>query len=201
MKTNFFEQVAGLQINGNLLLNIHHDETGVITVSAVLKKGNITATAGNSLPPMLFKGTATELDEGFFEQLAQPVKLTVGLISNLETYQKELEKVKKNAKTDKSKTDKPAANETDDDDREEEENNLFTPVADDKEAKAEKKRLFDEAMDRVKELAKQMKYTEALAQLPDPAEYPDKAELLASKRQEIQTGKDLYDKLAQQFND
>jgi hypothetical protein len=56
-------------------------------------------------------------------------------------------------------------------------------------------------MDRVKELAKQMKYAEALAQLPDVAEYPDKAELLSVKRQEIQAGKDLYDKLAQQFND
>lgn len=199
MKTNFFEQIAGLQINGNLLLNIHHDETGVITVSAVLKKGNITATAGNSLPPMLFKGTAPELDEGFFEQFAQPVKQTAGIITNLEAYQKELEKVKKNGKTDKDKTGNSTATEPEDD--KDDEQNLFTPQADDTQAKAEKKRLFDDAMEKSKELAKQMKYAEALAQLPDPAEHPEKAELIESRRKEILAGKEIYDKLANQFKD
>ncbi|RCH56816.1 hypothetical protein DJ568_02885 [Mucilaginibacter hurinus] len=199
MKTNFFEQIAGLQINGNLLLNIHHDETGVITVSAVLKKGNITATAGNSLPPMLFKGTATELDEGFFGQFAQPVKQTVGIINNLETYQKELEKAKKNGKNDKDKIAKGGATEPEDD--KDDEQNLFSPQVDDTEAKAQKKRLFDEAMERSKELAKQMKYVEALAQLPDPADHADKAELIESRRKEILAGKEIYDKLANQFKD
>lgn len=197
MKTNFFEQIAGLQINGNLLLNIHHDETGVITVSAVLKKGNITATTGNSLPPMLFKGTAAELDEGFLSQFAQPVKQTVGIINNLETYQKELEKAKKNGKSEKAGKTGVAEPEDDKDD----EQNLFSQQTDDAEAKAEKKRLFDEAMDKSKELAKQMKYTEALAQLPDPAEYPDKAELIESRRKEIEAGKEIYEKLANQFKD
>ncbi|WP_431199571.1 PRTRC system protein E [Mucilaginibacter sp. P19] len=199
MKTNFFEQIAGLQINGNLLLNIHHDETGVITVSAVLKKGNITATAGNSLPPMLFKGTATELDEGFFGQFAQPVKQTVGIINNLKTYQKELEKAKKNGKHDKDKTAKGGATEPEDD--KDDEQNLFSPQVDDTEAKAEKKRFFDDAMEKSKELAKQMKYAEALAQLPDPADYADKAELIDSRRKEIEAGKEIYDKLANQFKD
>ncbi|WPU98438.1 PRTRC system protein E [Mucilaginibacter sp. cycad4] len=197
MKTNFFEQIAGLQINGNLLLNIHHDETGVITVSTVLKKGNITATAGNSLPPMLFKGTAPELDEGFFSQFAQPIKQTVGLINNLEAYQKELDKAKKNGKNDKDKT----AKATEPEDDSEDEQNLFTQQADYTEAKAEKKRLFDDAMEKSKELAKQMKYAEALAQLPDPADYADKAELIASRRKEIEAGKEIYDKLANQFKD
>ncbi|MFD2871956.1 PRTRC system protein E [Mucilaginibacter ximonensis] len=201
MKTNFFEQIAGLGFNGNFLLNIHQDETGVQTVSVILKRESVKATAGTNLPPMLFKATAQELDEGFFEQLAQPVKQTAGLITNLETYQKEVEKAKKNAKPDKDKTAKATTAEPDEEDDKEDDNNLFTPQEDDKQAKAEKKRLYEEAMDRVKELAKQMKYAEALAQLPDPAEYPDKAELIEAKRQEIQAGKDLYDKLAQQFND
>jgi PRTRC genetic system protein E len=200
MKTNFFQQLAGLGFNGNFLLNIHQDETGVQTVSVILKKDNIKATAGSNLPPMLFKATAQELDEGFFEQLAQPVQQTAGLISNLEAYQKEVEKARKNAKPDKDKTAKSATAETDDDEQEDD-TNLFTPKEDDKQVKLEKKKLYDEAMDRVKELAKQMKYVEALAQLPDAAEYSDKAELIEAKRQEIQTGKDLYDKLAQQFND
>jgi PRTRC genetic system protein E len=196
MKTNFFQQIAGLGFTGNFLLNIHQDETGTQTVSVVLKKEK----AVDGLPPMLFKATADELDEGFFEQLAQPVRQTAGLITNLETYQKELDKAKKNAKPEKAKAGKPADNETDDDEQEEH-NNLFTPPEDDKQAKAEKKRLYEEAMERVKNLAQSTKYAEALANLPDVADYPDKAEAIEAKRKNLQGGKDAYDKLTASFND
>jgi PRTRC genetic system protein E len=196
MNTNFFQQIAGLSFKGNFLLNIHQDETGVQTVSVVLKKDK----AIDSLPPMLFKATAEELDEGFFSKLAEPVKQTAGLISNIETYQKELEKAKKNAKPDKAKANKPADTEQDDDDKDEE-SNLFTPPGDDKEAKAEKKRLYDEAMERVKNLAQNTKYAEALANLPDVVDYPDKAETIEAKRKTLQAGKEAYDKLTASFND
>lgn len=196
MKTNFFQQIAGLGFNGNFLLNINQDETGVQTVSVVLKKDK----AIDGLPPMLFKATADELDEGFFEQLAQPVQQTAGLISNLESYQKELDKAKKNTKPDKAKAGKPAESETDDDEQDEQ-NNLFTPPEDDRQAKAEKKRLYDEAMERVKELAQNTKYAEALSNLPDIADHPDKAEAIEGKRKTLQAGKDAYDKLTASFND
>jgi PRTRC genetic system protein E len=168
----------------------------VQTVSVVLKKDK----AIDGLPPMLFKATADELDEGFFGKLAEPVQQTAGLITNLENYQKELDKAKKNAKPDKAKAAKPAETEQDDDDKDEE-SNLFTPPGDDKEAKAEKKRLYDEAMERVKTLAQNTKYAEALANLPDVAEYPDKAEAIESKRKTLQAGKEAYDKLTASFND
>lgn len=196
MKTNFFQQIAGLGFNGNFLLNINQDETGVQTVSVVLKKDK----AIDGLPPMLFKATAGELDEGFFEQLAQPVQQTAGLISNLESYQKELDKAKKNAKPDKAKAGKPAENDPGEDEQDEE-TNLFTPPEDDKQVKAEKKRLYDEAMERVKSLAQQTKYAEALAQLPDVTDYPDKAETIEAKRKTLQANKEAYDKLTESFND
>jgi len=196
MKTNFFQQIAGLGFNGNFLLNINQDETGVQTVSVVLKRDK----AIDGLPPMLFKATAGELDEGFFEQLAQPVQQTAGLISNLESYQKELDKAKKNAKPDKAKAGKPAENDPGEDEQDEE-TNLFTPPEDDKQVKAEKKRLYDEAMERVKSLAQQTKYAEALAQLPDVTDYPDKAETIEAKRKTLQANKEAYDKLTESFND
>lgn len=196
MKTNFFQQIAGLGFKGNFLLNINLDETGVQTVSVVLKKDK----AIDGLPPMLFKATVGELDEGFFEQLAQPVKQTAGLISNLESYQKELDKAKKNAKSEKAKAGIPAGDESDGDDKDEE-NNLFTPPDDDKQAKAEKKRLYDEAMEKVKELARNTKYAEALSNLPDVADYPDKAEAITAKRKTLEAGKEAYDKLTASFND
>ncbi|MFA6245457.1 MAG: PRTRC system protein E [Mucilaginibacter sp.] len=196
MKTNFFQQIAGLGFKGNFLLNINQDETGVQTVSVVLKKDK----AIDGLPPMLFKATADELDEGFFEQLAQPVRQTAGLINNIESYQKELEKAKKNGKPDKAKAGKPAESDPEDDEQDEQ-NNLFTPPEDDKQAKAEKKRLYDEAMEKVKQLAQNTKYAEALSNLPDVAEYPDKAEAIESKRKTLQAGKEAYDKLTASFNE
>jgi len=196
MKTNFFQQIAGLGFTGNFLLNIHQDEKGEQTVSVVLRKDK----AIDGLPPMLFKATADEFDEQFFDKLAEPVRQTAGLISNIESYQKELEKAKKNAKPDKAKAGKSA--ETDpEDDEQDEQNNLFTPPEDDKQAKAEKKRQYDEAMEKVKELAQNTKYAEALSNLPDVAEYPDKAEAIEAKRKTLQAGKDAYDKLTESFYD
>lgn len=196
MKTNFFQQIAGLGFIGNFLLNIHQDEKGEQTVSVVLRKDK----AIDGLPPMLFKATADEFDEQFFDKLAEPVRQTAGLISNIESYQKELEKAKKNAKPDKAKAGKSA--ETDpEDDEQDEQNNLFTPPEDDKQAKAEKKRQYDEAMEKVKELAQNTKYAEALSNLPDVAEYPDKAEAIEAKRKTLQAGKDAYDKLTESFYD
>lgn len=199
MKTNFFEQISAFAFEGNMLLNIHNDNKGQLTVSVVLRKGDISATAGNTLPPMTVVGTAAELDEGFFTELATPVKQTIGLVNNLETYQKELEKAK-NKNTGNGKKTKPA-DEAGDDNDSGEANDLFARQADDKQANAEKKRFFDEAMERAKELAKQMKYTEALAQLPDPTDYPEQVETLNKRRKEVQAGEETYDKLTQQFND
>jgi PRTRC genetic system protein E len=198
MKTNFFQQIAGLGFNGNFLLNIHQDDKGLQTVSVVLKKDKTV----DGLPPMLFRATADELDEGFFDKLAEPVTLTKGLISNIENYKTELDKANKKAKPDKAKAGKTTSPENDDADNDDgDTENLFTPQVDDKEAKAEKKRLYDEAMEKVKELAQHTKYAEALAQLPDPADYPDKADAIESKRKTLQAGKEAYDKLTASFND
>lgn len=135
MKTNFFEQIGTFAFEGNMLLNIHNDNKGQLTVSVVLRKSEISATAGNTLPPMTIGGTAAELDEGFFTQLANPVQQTIGLINNLETYQKELDKAK-NKNVSNSKKGK-TSNEAEEDNDSDEPNDLFAQQADDKQAKAE----------------------------------------------------------------
>jgi len=84
MKTNFFEQEAGLYIGG-VLLHIHTDEKGLQTVSAVLRKGSDTVAV---LPPMLLSGTPQELDKGFFHAIAAPVQKTGGLLTNLKPIRK-----------------------------------------------------------------------------------------------------------------
>lgn len=206
MKTNFFEQVTGLQINGNLQINIQSNDIGTLTVAVLLANSNPKITQGKTIPPMLLKGTAQELDEGFFSQINEPVKQTVKLFANLEAYQAELDKAKKqpeksNGKIAPAITKKGADNslftqpdeETDndaDDDLEEQ--------PDETEAIAEKQRLYDEAMERVANLNGQMKYVEALAQLPDVAEYPDKSVELNKKRDALQSRQKMYESLQQE---
>lgn len=202
MKTNFFQQIADLGFKGNFLLNINQNEAGEQTVSVALKKESVAGKAGSDLPPMLFQGKAEELDELFFEKLAEPVTKTIGLFNNIEAYQKELDKAKKNVKPDKTKTNKTSdTTDVEDDDDKDDDNNLFNQQEDDKQAKAEKKRLYDEAMEKVKVLAQSTKYAEALANLPDVADYPDKAEAIEIKRKALEQSKAMYDKLAEQFKD
>ncbi|MGZ3812290.1 MAG: hypothetical protein ACXVJN_11130 [Mucilaginibacter sp.] len=196
MKTNFFEQVAGLKIDGNLTLNINTDKNGLMTVSAMLSKAG-------TIPPMVFTALSHELDEAFFEKLSEPVKLTKELITNLDNYKKELDKAKKQPGKD-AKAATATAGKTEPDDNEEDDNDnndLFSQQPDDTQVKAEKKQYVDDQLLKAKELAKQMKYMEALAQLPDPAEYKEQAELIEAKRAEIQKGKEVYDQLQEQFKD
>lgn len=198
MKTNFFELITGLQINGNLQINIQAQEGGTMTVSVLLANNNPKITAGKTIPPMLLKGTIAELDEKFFSEISEPVKQTVKLFANQEAHQSELDKAKKQPeKANGKNTVIPAKKVAD--------NSLFTQSAepeidddetaelrDDSEALAEKQRLYDEAMQRVGELNTQMKYKEALAQLPDAEEYPDKADEIKTKREQLEKRQQLY---------
>jgi PRTRC genetic system protein E len=200
MKTNFFELVAGLQINGNLQINIQSNDIGTLAVTILLANQNPKITQGKNIPPMLLKGTAQELDEGFFGQISEPVKQTVKLFANLEAYQAELDKAKKQPEKQTGKTSTTTTKKGTD-------NSLFTQPAeependvdddldeqpDETEDLAEKQRLYDEAMQRVSQLNSDMKYKEAIAQLPDAEEYPDKADEIKTKREQLQKRQALY---------
>ena len=178
MKTNFFEQIAGLAIAGTLQINIQPQEGGTLTVSVMLANNNPKITAGKNIPPMLLKGTPQELDEAFFSQVGEPVKQTVKLFANLETYQAELDKAKKQPEKAGSKATATPAKKSGD-------NSLFNQPAeehdidpdddldeqaDETDNIAEKQRLYDEAMQRVSQLNTDMKYKEAITQLPDANE-------------------------------
>ena len=205
MKTNFFEQVAGLAVNGTLQINIQPQESGTLTVSVMLVNNNPKITTGKNIPPMLLTGSAQELDEAFFNQVGEPVKRTVKLFANADAYQKELDKAGQTGKKDKDSKDKSAKSTAN--------TNLFTQQpdehtdddldevpdeqADDSEAIAEKQRLYDEAMQRVGELNTQMKYKEAIAQLPDAEEYPEKADEINIKRDALQKRQEMYASLQQ----
>jgi PRTRC genetic system protein E len=199
MKTNFFEQIAGLQINGTLQINIQPQEGGTLIVSVLLANNNPKITAGKNIPPMLLKATAQELDEKFFTEIGEPAKQTVRLFANLEAYQSELDKAKKQpekaGKTTALTTKKSADNSLFNQPAQEPENDADDDLdeqPDETEHLAEKQRLYDEAMQRVSRLNTDMKYKEAIAQLPDAEEYPGKASEIKTKREQLQKRQELY---------
>ena len=206
MKTNFFEQVAGLAVNGTLQINIQPQESGTLTVSVMLVNNNPKITTGKNIPPMLLTGSAQELDEAFFNQVGEPVKRTVKLFANADAYQKELDKAGQAGKKDKDNgkdktksttntnlfTQQPEE-QPDDDDLDE----VPEEQPDDSEILADKQRLYDEAMQRVNTLNGQMKYAEAIAQLPDPEEYPEKVEEIRKKGEALLKRQEMYASLQQ----
>jgi len=205
MKTNFFEQIAGLAVNGTLQITIQPQESGTLTVSVLLSNTNPKITTGKNIPPMLLKGLAQELDEAFFNQIGEPVKKTSKLFANAEAHQKELDKAGQAGKKDngKDKTVKSVTNtnlftqqpeeQPDDDDLDE----VPEEQPDDSENLADKQRLYDEAMQRVNTLNGQMKYADAIAQLPDPEEYPEKVEEIRKKGEALLKRQEMYASLQQ----
>ena len=209
MKTNFFENIAGLGFNGNLNLTITRHDNGELAVSVLLANDKISDTAGKAIPPMLLRGIATELDEGCFEAIcATPIISTAKLFANMDEYQKAAWiKAKLNSKQEQDKKNKSAkpkgeatANTDDDDNDEAEENEtLFTQPLDDKLKKEERKRAYDELMKQVGELNQQCKYDEAIALMPKAEDYPEKAEEITRKLADLQKRKAMYDELKKDF--
>jgi len=170
--TNFFSQVAALDFKGCLNLTLHKDGES-LTVSVLVQDDACGDTAKKRIPPLILKGTAQELGEGFFPAIAKPVQATSQLLANMEQFLKGQEEARKNSAMEKKKTekaDKPA-----------------TEVS-------PKEKKFLEAMKQVEALEAEGKFKEAWCKVPQPSEYPDKAEQLRKRRESLkaQFAPDLF---------
>src|SRR6202012_5799967 len=143
--------------------------TRILTVSVLLTNANPSITAGKNIPPMLLKGAPQELGGAFFTNVNEPIKQAVKLFINLEAYQAELDKTKKqpekntgktNATTPKKTADNSLFNQPEITTIEEEHEDDLDEQPDESELLAEKQRLYDEAMQRVNQLNADMKYKE-----------------------------------------
>jgi PRTRC genetic system protein E len=158
MTTNFFQNIVALQVAGDWAISIARDTADKLVVSVLFHNNNVGDDARKIIPPMTFNYTAQELDEGFFDAIAQPVKETSALLSSMEQYMEQLEQAKiaskmeqdKKVKTDKGKTDK--------------------------------QKKFEELMKKADELETQEKYREAWMKVPEVDQYPEhEAEIRARK--------------------
>ena len=66
--------------------------------------------------------------------------------------------------------------------------------------KEDKKKAYDEAMDKVTELIKKFKFSEALTFLPTSDEHPNKENEITKKRRYLEQQANLYEKALISFN-
>lgn len=156
--TNFFSSVAALQLTGNLQLTIRKGADNNWIVSVMLNNKQCGDEARKLIPPLNLRGSAEELDSGFFEQITTPIQAASGLMVDMEGFMKQLEEVKKQSAMEKEKADKER-----------------------KEKEAREKK-YREAMQKVDELEKAGKYRDAWMKIPDPSEFSEQAEVIRKRK-------------------
>ncbi|MFC5683178.1 PRTRC system protein E [Flavobacterium sp. MAHUQ-51] len=161
MNTNFFNQIAQLEIIGNLQLTISKRVENKMVVSILLQNEQCGDNAKQLIPPLNLRGTAEELDEGFFESITVPLRTASGLMVNMEAYMKQLENAQKQSAMEKEKTDK------------------------EKKAKDEKEKKYKEAMAKADELDNDGKPRDAWMKVPNPNDYPEYAEAIHKRKKEL----------------
>lgn len=167
---NFFQSIIALQVAGDWTINIAGDTAGKLIVSVLFYNDTVGDDARRRVPPILLKGTAEELDEGFFQAIEQPVKETAQLFTNMEQFLKQKELAKQSSAMEKDKTSKV-----------------------DK-VKTEKLSKYDEAMKLVDELEAEGKFKEAWMKVPEISKYPEQEEALRKRRASLsaQFAPDLF---------
>ena len=161
MNTNFFNQIAQLEITGDLQLTISKGVENKLVVSILLQNEQCGDNAKQLIPPLNLRGTAEELDEGFMENITVPLQTASGLMVNMEAYMKQLENAQKQSAMEKEKTDK------------------------EKKAKDEKEKKYKEAMAKADELDNDGKPRDAWMKVPNPNDYPEYAEAIHKRKKEL----------------
>lgn len=159
--TNFFNQIAQLQIIGDLHITIAKGAENRLIVLVMLQNDTCGDNAKHSIPPLNLRGTAEELDSGFFDNITAPIESASGLMFDMEGYMKQLEQTKMQSAMEKEKDDKQK-----------------------KEQEAKDKK-FADAMAKADELEKEGKFREAWIKVPEVHEFPLKAEQIRKRKSEL----------------
>jgi PRTRC genetic system protein E len=161
MNTNFFKQIAQLGVAGDLHLTIAKGAENNLIVSVMLQNEQCGDNAKNIIPPLTLRGSAEELDNGFFEKITMPIQTASDLMVDMEAYIKQLEEAKKQSVMEKAKSDRQK-----------------------KEQEAKDKK-FKDGMAKADELEKEGKHREAWMKVPDMTEFPEKADEIRKRKMEL----------------
>ncbi|MFA6082740.1 hypothetical protein [Mucilaginibacter sp.] len=195
MTTNFFQNIASLNLQGVWRLVITTDDKGGFIVSQLFNT-SCGDKAVNLIVPLTLSGTAEDLDEGFFDKVTEPTIKSAGLQVNMEAHLKSVEQAKAASKLEQDKKNREKAQAAANATKKTDDAELPGP----KISKEEKKKLYDEAMEQVTELIKKFKFSEALTILPTVEEHPNKENELKKKRQYLTQQAGLYEKVLIDYN-
>ena len=95
MQTNFFRQLAKMNLTGDLQITFTQTTENNYVVSVLLKNEQCGDEARKTIPPLNLRGTAEDLDNGFFENISTPLQTASGLMVDMEGFMKQLEEAKK----------------------------------------------------------------------------------------------------------
>jgi PRTRC genetic system protein E len=161
MNTNFFNQIAQLGVAGDLHLTIAKGAENNLIVSVMLQNEQCGDNAKNIIPPLNLRGTADELDNGFFEKITTPIQTASGLMVDMEAYLKQLEEAKKQSAVEKEKAERQ------------------------KKEQEGKDKKFKDSMAKADELEKEGKFRDAWMKVPEITEFPEKADEIRRPKTEL----------------
>lgn len=170
METNFFKSVTALAVAGDWTISIAKENADTLVVSVLFHNSRIADDARKKVPPILLRGTAQELDEGFFGAVAEPVRQTAELFTNMEQFLKQKQSAKAESQMNKQTADK-------------EEKQV-----------SEKQKKYEEGMKKADELEAEGKPREAWMKVPAVETYPEYAQEIRERRMELskQFAPDLF---------
>jgi PRTRC genetic system protein E len=158
---NFFQSLIALQVAGDWKINIVKETPDRLIVSVLFFNDAIGDEARKKVPPILLKGTAEELDAGFFETIAQPIKETAQLFASMEQFLKEKEQAKIASQMEKDNILKMGKEKT------------------------ELQKNYEEAMKKADELEALGKFKEAWIKVPRADLYPEHREAIHKRKAEL----------------
>lgn len=161
MDTNFFNQIARMGIQGDLHLTIAKGAENTLIVSVMLQNEQCGDNAKNIIPPLNLRGTAEELDNGFFEKITTPIQTASSLMVDMEGFMKQLEEAKKQSAMEKEKIDRQ------------------------KKEQETKDKKFKDSMAKADELEKEGKFRDAWMKVPEITEFPEKADEIRRRKTEL----------------
>ena len=162
MQTNFFRQIAKMGLKGDLQITLRPTTENNLVLSVLLNNEQCGDDARKLIPPLNLRGTAEELDNGFFETVSTPLQTASGLMVDMESFMKQLEETKRQSAMEKEKSDK------------------------EKKEKEAKEKKYKEAFQKAETLEKEGKYKDAWSALPKASEHPDFAETIRKKQDEYE---------------
>ncbi|WP_312344910.1 PRTRC system protein E [Chryseobacterium binzhouense] len=162
MQTNFFRQIAKMNLTGDLQITLRPTDENGFVLSVLLNNEQCADEARKFIPPLNLRGTAEELDNGFFENISTPLQTASGLMLDMESFLKQLEEAKKKSAMEKEKSDK------------------------EKKEKESKEKKYNDALQKAEELEKESKYKDAWSALPKVLEFPEYAEIIRKKQDEYE---------------